>query len=303
MKRTMYLRTGGMENLCEKTGMPEEVTSRIVALMRTFDFSALEEPIDLLFDCSTGSAGVDAIEERIGGDVDFMFIWLAIWLGCALRTHEMYRLKGIDDQVFYATMGCFARFTKEHKESFGVYGFDRSIWTYRMIAMKLFRLGELEFEMTDYQGPDLVLGGDTALGHGEPVLYVHIPSDAQLEGENCHESYRLAKSFFDRFYPEYAYNVLYTDTWLLSPNLQQFLPEGSRIMNFQKDYRICLANEDSTDFLGRVFKNPALEPSCYPENTSLQRKIKKHILKGGRIGTAAGIILPAPSHPGSRIIT
>lgn len=290
MDISRQLRTEELTVLCANINLPGEVSRKIAELAANYSFAALNEPADLLFSCVTGPEGVKTINERLGQTEDALFVWLAIWLAAALRTHEQYRLKGIDDAVFYATMGCFSRFTKEHQASYGTYGFDRSDWTYRMTAMQLFRVGTLEFEMTGYRGVPVVDDGQTMLRPDEPVLYVHIPSDARLDGENCHQAYTLANSFFRAFYPDFPYRVFYTNTWLLSPQLRRFLPEGSGILNFQNDYRICAVDEERNDYRAWVFKNPRLEPADFPENTSLQRNIKKHVLGGGKIGAAAGII-------------
>lgn len=284
-----HIRPDRLADLCEKIGMPEEAARRIADASGSYDFSALAQPAGLLFDCRTGPEGVKEIEARTRDCENAPFIWLAVWLGAALRTKELYGRKGIADSVFYATMGCFTRFVKEHRESFGVYGFDRSYWAYRQIAMRLFRLGTLEYEMTKYTGGDAVLDGVAALARGDDILSVHIPSDARLDGENCHESYRLAEAFFGEHYPDYRYRAFYTNTWLLSPALPRLLPASSGILNFQNDYRIFSFDEDSNGYKVWVYKKPDLEPADFPENTSLQRNMKKYVLGGGRIGAAAGI--------------
>ncbi len=290
MDLQQYLRPDAISRLSEQIGMPPEVTAKIAALAGRFDFSPLAAPIGLLFDCATAPEGVRMIQALLGPVDEAPLVWLAIWLGAALRTHEHYRLKGIDDTVFYSTMSCFSRFVREHRESYGVYGFDRSFWTYRQIAMRLFRLGTLEYEMVDYRGPDIRRVDVTLLTQGTPVLSVHIPSDARLGGANCHESYRQANAFFQKHYPEFAYPVFYTNTWLLSPSLQHLLPADSKILNFQKDFRIIGTDAENDAYRSWVFKNPSLKPADYPENTSLQRQIKAFVLAGGKIGVAAGII-------------
>ena len=46
-------------------------------------------------------------------------------------------------------MSCFTRFVNEYKESFNKYGFDRGFWTYRQLAMLLFKVGILEYEIDE----------------------------------------------------------------------------------------------------------------------------------------------------------
>ena len=45
---------------------------------------------------------------------------------------------------------------------------------------------------------------------------------------------------------------------------------------------------DCLEWLFRVPGNTPLE--CLPETTSLQREVKKHLLSGGKIGTAVGVL-------------
>ena len=63
----------------------------------------------------------------------------------------VYALRnGIDEKIFTETFKMFPRFVREHKESFGEYGFDRGFWICRIIAMEEFRLTEVQPEDTEY---------------------------------------------------------------------------------------------------------------------------------------------------------
>ena len=39
-----------------------------------------------------------------------------------------------------------------------------------------------------------------------------------------------------------------------------------------------------------VFGGKKEDPNEYPENTSLQRKLKKYIIDGGKVGKASGLL-------------
>lgn len=59
---------------------------------------------------------------------------------------------------------------------------------------------------------------------------------------------------------------------------------------FQNRFEIVKVDEDSTGYVQWVFKNKNLSPQDFPEDTSLQINIKRHILNGGKIGEALGIL-------------
>ena len=92
---------------------------------------------------------------------------LARQLAIALHNREDGPWTGLPENVWIDTMSAFSRFVNEHRRSTGRWGFDRGFWTTRQINAKLFRLGELEYEL---------LGGD-----GAPFeIALHIPSDVHL---------------------------------------------------------------------------------------------------------------------------
>ena len=188
----------------------------------------------------------------------------------------LYEKNHIDDKIFVDTMKCFSRFVREHKAALGSYGFDRDFWVGRELSLCLFRLGELEYESGEWEGKKL--------------LSIHIPSDADLSPEKITTSLSFAKEFFDSHYPEYAGAKFACYSWLLSPALEKLLPENSKIIQFRRRFEILEVNENADSYKLWVYKTTALPPEKFPENTSLQRNMKRYILNGGKIGEALGII-------------
>ena len=205
---------------------------------------------------------------------------LAAALGGACHTREVYREKGVAEDVFFATMGCFARFLRETREITGKWAFDRGFWTWRQTAGRLFRLGQREFEYL----PE------------ERALSVHIPSDAALSREELDRSYDRAERFFAGAGRAFCYQGQPTETrcgsWLLAPALEKLLPEGSGIRRFAGDYVRCAVEEDDREFYRWLFKcEPPLPVEDLPEGTSLQRTAKAYLAAGGKIGSACGVLV------------
>ena len=265
--------------LCQNIGIPPEISYEVASFSETFDLNPVSHLVENLSFADKAEKANDALQ-TLGDDPRGIRI-LTMQLTAALHSRELYAQKGISDKIFIDTMKCFSRFMGEHLEQFGHYGFNRGFWTWRQTALLLFRLGALEFEMKTLEGKN--------------VLSVHIPSDAVMTREGLDASYKWAKEFFAQYFRDFHYENIYCGTWLLAPVLKEMLPEGSKILNFMSDYEIFKTNPDSQDFMIRVYKKSYPDLLSLPEDTSLQRAIKKHLLAGGTIGDASGYYNPANS--------
>ena len=253
-----------MEQLCRKINMPEEVTQRLVAI-----HSALEDfPFqDLLMQEDTWEEGLKQLKETLSDDPGG-YLRLCCMLRCALKAKSEFDRLGISDDIYTASMGAFSRFVREHRNSYGTYGFDRTFWTTRQVSCKLFRIGQLEYELTTLDGADIVS--------------LHIPTDVDLRPEVLRPSVKAGLAELYRLFPGCEGKPVYCHSWLLSPLLKELLPETSNILHFQQMFDLNPEGTPGNDVVLWVFKNPKLPKEDYPENTSLQKKLKQFFLKGGQ---------------------
>lgn len=214
---------------------------------------------------------------------------LAAVLAAALRTRALYRARNIPDSIYLDTMRCLPRFLRETKEITGAWDFDRSFWTWRQTGGLLYRLGTLEFEYRCLGEPPIPPG----LSLGDGVISVHIPSDVHFSREELDRSYAWAEEFFASTGSFCCLagppKAVVCGSWLLSPALDELLPEGSGIRRFAGDYeRYCVREEDDS-FYRWLFgaRKPSEE---LPEDTSLRRAVKRHLLAGGQVGMAFGML-------------
>ncbi len=198
---------------------------------------------------------------------------LACMLKAARYAHEKYIHIGISDEIFIDTMSCFTRFTQEFHASYGKYGFDRGWWAYRQLSCVLFRLGELEYEYRD----------------DEKTVHLHIPTGAHIDIENCKISFDKFKSFTEKYFPDKNYPII-CNSWLLSPALDELLPNDSNILAFKHCFDIIEWNKTQNDFLKWIFGSQDINYNDLPEKTSLQINVKKHLISGGFIGCARGVL-------------
>lgn len=250
-----------MKTLSAEIGMPAEACEKILAAQTGLAPEQEAELCARLCDPQGYDGAYNELKALLKADEDG-FAMLRIMLKSAEISRRKYRERGISEEVFLDTMGCFSRFVREYKECFGRYGFDRGFWTGRQLSLSLFRLGTLEFETNGA---------------------VHIPSDADLSEKALDESFAKAREFF----PSVRFCC---DSWLLSPVLGELLPPDSRINRFRERFEIQTVDENNDGYKFWVFKNANMRAEDFPENTSLQRAIKRHVLAGGKIGEAFGFL-------------
>jgi len=287
----LYMTKDRLQQFCDELGIKGEAAARVLHNAANTGYSAIKQHFPGLFSADTSKEAQEAIEKILnteGAAADDGFAVMTVFLAAALHTRGLYSQAGISGKIFVDTMGFFKRVLEENTIAYGRLCFDRANWFRRQIAMVIFRLGTLEFEMR------IMEEGDTAGFPGEknvPVLSVHIPNDAVLTRPELDKSYKMAAQFFTKYYPDFKYRNIYCSTWLLSPVLKDLLPAHSRILEFQSDFKITATHEnDSFIYWLYLTKKKIEDYSELPEDTSLRRTVKKHLLDGGKIGSASGYI-------------
>ncbi len=270
-----------LDLLCHAIGLPRECRIEVCRFRRSLAFDTLlpkaSPLLEELFNPATWDRALADLRALLGDDPQGMKI-LTLMLICCGETWKLYDSLGISNEIYIATLKCFPRFIEEHFESYGTYGFDRDFWTMREISGHLFRLGALEFELT--------------VEDGAKAVHIHILSDADLSCRARRSSYTAARTFIRRFFPAYADAPFLCTSWLLSPALKECLPESSRILSFQSEYEVTEVFPNHDQFLTWVYKRPDIPLADLPEDTSLQRNLKKYLLAGRKVGEAAGRLLP-----------
>lgn len=288
-----YTSAEAMQSLCDRLDIPEEVTMRVLKHLAELDLQPFVPHFGGLFSKEQGPAAVEAIKALPKTEADPTgddgLRAMTVYLMAAQHTKKMYEAKSLPLDIFYATMDIYNRYVREHMVSYGVYGFDRDFWIWRHHALQLFRIGTLEFEFLNLRAESDTVGPASP---GDPVLSVHIPSNARLTKEELEESYRGARGFFRKHYPEYEYKCVYCSTWLLSQTLKQVLRPESGILRFQSHYEITKVDPDANSGIVWIFKRDYEEEdyASLPEDTSLMRNVKQMLLDGGKVGSATGYV-------------
>lgn len=262
--------------LCDKINLQTEIRTRVVNFADSFDFSKVNKQLKGFFVYEKMEEARVELQTILQNDEDNIKI-LTCMLKASLDAYSVYKLKGINDEIYFETMKCYTRFIDETYRMTGKLFFDRFWWTTRQAGCHLFRIGELEYEMKH-------LGNDI-------VISIHIPSDADFSPCAVQTSLERSRTFFAEYYPEVMYKEYRCHSWLLDSKLKEMLSENSNIVNFQNRFKIYDKGEESTEFIEWLYYTKSTDYHMLPENTSLQRSMKKYLLSGGTVRNAYGRLL------------
>ncbi|MCD8049109.1 MAG: acyltransferase domain-containing protein [Clostridia bacterium] len=194
---------------------------------------------------------------------------LYLYVRFAADLHAKYAEAGISDKIYYDTFSDFTIWFNHCLKEKHTTGLAEARWLELHLKMKLFRLGRLQFEKDEKANR----------------LHIHIPEGSPLSPEECDKSLAQAEDFFDDSYTEFD-----CDSWLLSPALSEMLDENNRIIQFQKRFKIERINPHSRQAEERVFGTIQEDKTLYPEQTRLQKTLKKYLLSGKNPGAGFGTI-------------
>ena len=113
---------------------------------------------------------------------------------------------------------------------------------------------------------------------------MHVPDFmGPLSPRAVDRSLALAREFFARHYPEERYAVATCGSWLLDPQLKQYLPEDSNIVRFQERFRVGHLPAEPEDMtpVRFVFGTTDVSLERLPRRTVVQRAVLDHLREGG----------------------
>ena len=195
---------------------------------------------------------------------------------------EINSKRGISKEITVNTLKDVNVWLENYENQFGKIGLGEFCWLKYHYTGDLFRIGRLQYRL------EKALDGVPA---GEIAIETHIPQGEPLTKDACLKSFEMAKEFFAKIFPDAKPQYFMCDSWLLNPNLSFILPENSNIVQFMRLWTpIPFVSDNSSQAVERVFgfgfKKENIENA--PENSSLQRALKKYIIDGGAMDLTAG---------------
>lgn len=217
-----------------------------------------------------------------------------------LPLKEYFDKKNIPHSIFYDSIQDLSFRINRYYDTYSEYGVSErdALWLRFMYKGEMFDLGSLRFqkfhfsyaeiERQDYDYMPLSDEMKRRFPEGEPIINVHITTDADLRPEKIETSFRLAHTFFETYFPDHKYTVFTCRTWMLYRPIQKLLPPDSNITKFANRFEIIATNQNTKQALDRIYETSDLDEIAKMEKTtSLAEVAYKNLDK---LGVAAGVI-------------
>lgn len=212
----------------------------------------------------------------------YIYAYLALLESVFAYHHE----RGIPETVSWTTLGDLGRKLSIDRRIHGD-GWPTTLqWLALHVRGGIYELGRLQFQ----RGRSGLEGvGDHSLRPGDFALALHIPETGPLTPERCDQSLQLAREFFPRHFPDEPYRVVTCDSWLLDPQLAEYLPPGSNIVGFQRRFQLLPGGQEgNTAVLRFVFHTLTTPLDELPQRTTLERAAVAHMRAGRSWRTRTG---------------
>ena len=214
------------------------------------------------------------------------WFYVYVYLGLLPHTAEYHRRRGIPEEVSRHTLADIGRNVAVYRRRHGVGGMHAAWWPLLHLRGELYQLGRLQFQRSTLgqrTGASVAQAG-LPFGTGSPTLGLHIPDYyGPLSPQACEQSLELAREFFPRYFPQEPYAIAMCHSWLLDPQLREYLPRDSNIVRFQDRFTLSYVSPEKADqdVIGFVFGETGRPLDQLPQRSTLERAIVGHLRSGG----------------------
>ena len=130
-----------------------------------------------------------------------------------------------------------------------------------------------------------------ALGEDDYLLALHIPGGEGYTPERVRSSCEKALAFYDRYYPEYEYQGIWSESWLYDPGLREILDPDRNIIRVQKQF-YCYPTEEGDRMIRlEVLGDEQADHRKLVPRNSLERGMFTVWDEGGRFHTTGMFLL------------
>jgi hypothetical protein len=215
---------------------------------------------------------------------------MLLYLALGEKLKEWYIERGLDLEIFYASLMDLTYKLEECRLIYGIVGSFTKNWFQGFYQLKRFALGRLQFEIRQCE-IDCDVNG-VHIPKGEKLINMHIPrTGGRLDHDEVLKSYDLAASFFKNELGDTI--IFHCNSWLLDPFHSTVLSPESNMMKFINDFVIVekgVAKDYSS--VWRLFdKMYEGDADKLPADSSLRRAYIKRIKDGEQLGWARGLFI------------
>lgn len=209
-----------------------------------------------------------------------------VFLAALPHTRAYHRSRGVPADVSRRTLADLGRHMALHRRRHGTAGVQAPWWLTHHFRGELYQLGRLQFERARHgeRGARVLAATGLDMAIGTPCLNLHIPDFlGPLTPAACDRALAAAGEFFARLYPEENYRAALCHSWLLDPQLKQYLPADSHIIRFQERFRTARTDPEPSDTepVKFVFGDGDLPMESLARRTAVERAIGDHLRAGG----------------------
>lgn len=221
------------------------------------------------------------------------YFFIYVFVATLPHVRAFHRARGIPEDISRLTLADLGRNMAVHRKKHGVGGLDVPFWLMLHFRGAIYQLGRLQFQRATLgnRTGEAVRAAGEPYGPGDPCLGVHIPDFyGPLSPHACDASFKQAKEFFARYFPDERYDIATCHSWLLDEQLAEYLPEDSSIIRFQRRFRLAYRSQDDEDqtIVRFVFGRTNFEMDELPRRTRLERAIVDHMKAGHHWHSVAG---------------
>jgi len=205
------------------------------------------------------------------------YFFVYVYLAALADVRRFHVRRGIADEISWATLSDLGRNLTRDRLLFGEGGLRTSGWLTLHFRGAIYQVGRLQFNRMNVRAAHVA----DAFRDGEPALGIHIPESGALTPEACDDSLARARAFFARHFAETPTRLGICTSWLLDPQLAEYLGPESNILRFQRRFTLLGDGYDSdADVLRFVFHRIAPNIDELPRRTTLERAIVAHLNAG-----------------------
>ncbi|TCC52760.1 hypothetical protein E0H75_03135 [Kribbella capetownensis] len=212
------------------------------------------------------------------------------------RLLELHAKRGVPESVSIATVSALGGVMATHRQITGRAGVGLM---YLWGPPLRFRGADYEIGRHDFTRAQLGLG-DGVSGH---VLMMHIPPIGPLDAQASERSVATAAESFARWYPEEPLTAFVCTSWLLDPQLAEYLRPDSNIIRFQRRFNLLplVPPDDPAEGDRELMRlglhlpvpdGPLNDEALaqVPQTTTLQRAYVTHLHSGRHWQNRTGIL-------------
>ena len=242
----------------EQIGFPESYNESFFCALKKYEINT--------------ETKVSDYEDKGDGVENFLY-----FLYFCEELRQQYRKMGISEKILRDTISDLTIWLNIWSGLKGGLYLGEIKWLKLHFSMKLFRLGRLQYGFKTMERDLSELG----IVKGNKVIEVHIPALGPLVLNDCIDSLDVARTFFEKYFPEYEYEYFSCHSWLLDEDLVELLGGKSNIVMFGRLFNIV--DRDESDAILNYtlrWKIKREEVSTAKAKSSLAKKVQQLALEG-----------------------